>query len=308
MQILYNIYNNSEYLFCTYDKDKADKFIETYNRYNCNELDYYPDKVHSIIFKSSSNIEKAELKADKIIDNYRYFIYLTVKYNNHDNEFILINRAKRYLDRNRINDYKTINYSDSGYRLNFVILEEDLIIKLSYSNTTGKCDKIINQSLISKIQEIEKELNDSLKGSILYVVLKRDYECPPRLFKTFFKEKAESFVREYNRINSEDEENRVEYFSINLSQIEDEADSIIKEYLTPRKIVYIEVDKEGNSKLLKEEIKYCGENVEDIFVNVEEQSFIVTFTLDKDYPVDLNDSVIVDKIEELKEKHYYLFD
>ena len=169
MQVMYSIYNNSEYLFCTYDKKKADKFIETYNKYNCNESDYYLDKVHSIIFKSSSNIEKTELKADKIIANYQYFTNLIVEYNAKNEEFILINRSRKYLDRNRINDYKTINYNDSGYRLNFVILEEDLVIKLSYSNTTGKCDKIINQSLISKIQEIEKELDDSLKGSILYV-------------------------------------------------------------------------------------------------------------------------------------------
>ena len=307
MQILYSIHSNLQYLFSTYDKEKADKFIKEYNKYNCNESDYYPDKVRSVVYKSSSNVKKTELNADRVINNYQYFIYLTVEYINQNDEFILVSKEKKYLDRNKIDNYKTINYNDLGYRLSFVIVEEELVIRLSYS-TAGKCNKIINQSLISIIKETEDELNNSLIGNMIYIVFKKDYEYPPRLFKTFSKEKAESFVREYNQINSGDEENRVGYFSINLSQIEEEADSIIEEYLNVKKIVYIEIDKDGNSKLLKSETKFCGEDIEDIFVNVKEQSFVVTFTLDKDYPIDLKDSVIVNKIKELKEKHYYLFD
>ena len=127
------------------------------------------------------------------------------------------------------------------------------------------------------------------------------------MFKTFSKEKAEQFVREYNRINIEDEEDRVGYFSINFTKIEEEADRVINDYLILKQIAYINVDKEGNFKLLSTELKYCGENIEDLFVNIEEQSFTVTIVLDKDYKIDLKDSLIIDKVKRLKDKFYFLF-
>ena len=305
MKILYNIHSSEEYLFSTYDKEKANKFVKTYNSHNSEKSDYYPDRVRIIQFKSSSDLDKTESKADEVISNYDYFYSITVTYNNQEDKFILDKKIKRYLNRDRIEDYESIVYNESGYRLTFLesrINEstEELIMKISNNY-------IINQSLIQKIKDIEQKLRNSLKGNILYIVYKKDYECPPRLFKTFSKEKAEQFVREYNRINIEDEEDRVGYFSINFTKIEEEADRVINDYLILKQIAYINVDKEGNFKLLSTELKYCGENIEDLFVNIEEQSFTVTIVLDKDYKIDLKDSLIIDKVKRLKDKFYFLF-
>ena len=43
-------------------------------------------------------------------------------------------------------------------------------------------------------------------------------------------------------------------------------------------------------------------------INKKEQSFTVTIVLDKDYKIDLEDSLIIDKVEKLKDKFYFMFD
>ena len=294
----YSIYNNKDYLFTTFDKEKADRFIENYNKYNFNESDIYPDRARIVLNYLSELIDTA-LESENQINNYDYFYLLTISYNKQRNEFSLINKVKRYLDKTKLKEFESVEYNEDGYNIIFPVLDEEFIIKLNEN-------KIINQSLISKIKSTEDRLRRTIKGNILYVVFRRDPDNPSRLFETFNKEKVENFVKKCNESTTE-EYDKVGYFSINFSDLELNADKFINDYLTPKKLIYINVDKSDNYKLLGSEVRYGNEDYEDLFVNIDEGSFTVTIVLSENYPINLKNYLIIEKVNRLKEKYSYLF-
>lgn len=312
MKMLYSIHNSDEYLFSTYTKDKADLFVKTYNEFNLNQSDYYPDKAYIIKFSSTSNPNKIEKEANDIISNYNYCYLITVIFDKNQDKFFLDKFKKKYLDKNNLWKEELLEYSDTGYKLTFIIADvKDLMGDLMeqtkdiFDNQATIGKEILNLELIKFIKFTEQKIRNSMKGNILYVAFKKDYEYPPRLFKTFSKEKVENFVREYNR-QSKDNEDKVGYFSINFSKLEEEADKIIEEYLTLKQVVTIEINKEIGSKTLIGKTLKCGDLNEDLFLS--ENGFVVTLILDKNCPIDLDSKIIIDKIEYLKSKFDFMLD
>lgn len=199
MQIIYNVFNSDGFIFHSCDKEKVNKFIETYNRFNSDKLDVCSDKAEYLAVKENNlNFLQIEEEADKIIKNYDYFCLVTVQCDK--DIFTFKKHEVKYLDKNNLWKEFLIEYNETGFYITFPINKD-----ISYLNIG---EIIFDNSLISLIKAKEQELRNSIKGNILYVVFENDCGSQIRLFETFSKEKAKNFVRDYN---DKSNGNKVEY-------------------------------------------------------------------------------------------------